>query len=273
MMLRIFLFLFLMIGFSSKSNACSIVYFIDSISGKIYVANNEDYWYNIKDYIQILPAEKDKHARLWYGWDNFAQGGVNSAGLFFDGAVTPEQEIPAGYKQANGRNLGDEILAYCKTVDEAADYFEKEKIAIKNGHLLFGDGSGNALVLEWVKGKREIVRIKNNVLVATNFLLSDTSSGNYPCYRYKSIHQRIKKLVESKQAIDLKNFGNVIAGAAQTPRFDENGKEGGTLYSSFINITDMKFVLVPKLDNTKVIILDLKDEFANSKKRKIKLYK
>ena len=63
--------------------ACSVLYYIDAKTGKIYVANNEDIWYDVNPYIQILPATKSKYARLWYGWDNFAQGGINQAGLFF----------------------------------------------------------------------------------------------------------------------------------------------------------------------------------------------
>lgn len=218
-----------------------------------------------------MPAKKNKNARLWYGWDNFSQGGVNSKGLFFDGAVTPKQDIPAGYNSPNGRNIGDEILAYCNTTDEAIVYLEKEKIAIGSGHMLIGDATGNAAVIEWVNGKRNIVPIKSNILIATNFLLSDTNAGNYPCYRHYTIQERLKKLTDSERTINLKNFSNAMAGAAQIPQKDNNGRKGGTLYSSFINITDMEFVIVPKLDNSKLIKLDLKNEFKKSRKRKIKL--
>jgi hypothetical protein len=52
---------------------------------------------------------------------------------------------------------------------------------------------------------------------------------------------------------------------------NESGRVGGTLYTSFINITDMEFVLVYKLDNHKLTRLDLLDEFAKKRKQKIKL--
>ncbi|HMR41129.1 MAG TPA: hypothetical protein PKA90_11930 [Ignavibacteria bacterium] len=73
----------------SETNACSVIYYIDKITGNIYVANNEDYWYDTDAYIQIMPGSENEFARLWYGWDDFAQGGINEHGLFFDGAVTP----------------------------------------------------------------------------------------------------------------------------------------------------------------------------------------
>ena len=263
--------LFVSLAFiSNKSFACSIVYYVDSTTGKIYVANNEDYWYKTKNYMQIMPAKKGKMARIWYGWNKFAQGGINSSGLFMDGAATPKQRIPKGYRNPNGRNVGDEILAYCHTVQEAIDYLEKEKIAVSEGHIFLGDSTGNAAIVEWVKGKKNIINIESNVLIATNFLLSDTNAGNFPCVRYQSIEERINNLKESNDSINLRSFGNVIAGAVQPPIKDSNGKEGGTLYSTFIDIKDGVFVLVPKLDNKRVIKLDLNDEFRRKRRKKIK---
>lgn len=64
------------------TNACSVLFFIDSTTGKVYVVNNEDYWYDVNAFIKIESKSKNQLARLWYGWDKFAQGGVNEAGLF-----------------------------------------------------------------------------------------------------------------------------------------------------------------------------------------------
>lgn len=226
-----------------KAYSCSVIYYIDKVTGNIYVANNEDYWYDVKAYIQINPSTKNQLARLWYGWDNFAQGGINEAGLFFDGAVTPEQEIPNGYGSPKG-NLGDEILANCKNVKEAIDFLEEKKIALKSAHMLFGDANGDAVVLEWVNGIKKLVAIRENKIVMTNFLLSDTTQGNFPCYRYRNIQNNIEALQTQEDTVSFLQLANVLGSAAQTPREDEHGKIGGTLYSSFINITDMEFVLV-----------------------------
>lgn len=246
-------------------------YFIDKATGKIYFVNNEDYLYNVKAYIQINPKTKDEFARLWYGWDDFAQGGINEFGLVFDGAVTPKQKIPEGYYNPNGRNVGDEILAECKTVKEAVDFLEKEKIAISEGHMMFGDNFGNAIVLEWVNGEKKIIQKKDNFIITTNYLLSDTTAGNFPCRRYQSIEERNNQLNNCMEDLDFKKIGNAIGGAAQSPQKDENGRIGGTLYTSFINISDMEFILVYKLDNSKITKMDLKKEFEKTRKQKIKL--
>jgi len=263
---------FLLFGLLSTRTieACSVLYYVDPQSGKIFVVNNEDYWYDTEAYIRIIPGSRNKLARLWYGWDNFAQGGINEAGLFFDGAVTPQQDLPGGGNGPKG-NLGDEILAKCRTVDEALLLLEKREIALDNAHMMFGDGSGNAVVVEWMDGQRKLIRMENNRLLMTNFLLSDPAQGNYPCPRYQSIEERLDKLEDSDKTVDMKVVGQTLAAAVQIPREVEDARVGGTLYTSFINISDMEFVLVYQLDNKRITHLDLKEEFQRGKKRRIRL--
>jgi choloylglycine hydrolase len=251
--------------------ACSILYYIDKRTGKIYVANNEDYWYDVKPYIQIMPRSENKLARLWYGWNNLAQGGINEAGLFFDGATTPEQKIPEGYVTEYKGNLGDELLASCKTVKDAIYFLEQRKIAIPEGHIMFGDSSGSASVIEWVHGEKRIIPISDNKLVITNFLLSDTTAGNFPCKRYNSINENIKLFEVEQDTMTLTRLKNTVEKAVQLPKSNEEGRQIGTLYSTFLNISDMQFVLVYKLDDTKMVKLNLNSTFKNKKKRRISL--
>lgn len=252
------------------STACSILYYIDSKTGKIYVVNSEDYWLDVDAYIQIEPKTKHEFARLWYGWDNFAQGGINDKGLFFDAAVTPEKEKIKGYGNPKN-NLGDKILANCSTVEDALKFLEKEKIALNKSHMMFGDRTGKAVVVEWVNGERTLHWIENNKLIMTNFLLSEPEAGNHPCYRYESIQERISEMEKSGEEINLLKVGNTFGQAVQPPMANEEGRVGGTVYTSFIDITDNKFFLSYKLSNKNVIKLDLNLEFEKQKSQKIEL--
>ena len=258
--------------FSVKAFACSIVYYVDSKTGKIFFVNNEDYWYDVKPYIQIIPDSKNELGRIWYGWNNFGQGGVNEKGLVIDGAVTPEQKIPSGYSAPKG-NITDDILAKCSAVDEAIQYLESRKIALNGAHILLGDKSGKAVILEWINGVKQIVLIKNHRLVATNFNLSDANQSETTCWRYPIIQKGLDELDarDIKDTIDLKAVGNVIAKAVQPPQADSTGKVGGTLYTTFIDLTEMKLVLVYKLDNSKIQKLDIITELHTGKERKIRL--
>jgi penicillin V acylase-like amidase (Ntn superfamily) len=252
------------------SFACSVLYYVDSTTGKIYVVNSEDYWLDVDAYIQIEPTSKKKFARLWYGWKNFAQGGINEKGLFFDAAVTPSQERIKGYGNPKN-NLGDKILASCSTVEEALLMLEKEKIALNKSHLMFGDKTGKAVVVEWVAGERILHWIQDNKLIMTNYLLTEPEAGNFPCRRYESIEDRISEMEKSGDEITLLKVGNTFGQAVQLPMKNEAGRVGGTVYTSFIDITDNKFFLSYQLSNENMIKLDLNAEFSKMKRQKIKL--
>jgi penicillin V acylase-like amidase (Ntn superfamily) len=252
----------------NRSEACSVLYYVDSNTGNIYVVNSEDYWLDVNAYIKIEPKTKHKFARLWYGWDNFAQGGINDQGLFFDAAVTPEQKKIKGHKIPN-HNIGDKILAHCSNVAEALEFLENNKIASRDGHLMFGDKTGKAVVVEWVDGKRMLHWIENNRLIMTNFLLSRPEAGNYPCTRYSSIEKRLSELEKSGKDISLLDIGNTFGLAVQAPTKKDDGRVGGTVYTSFINITENKFVLSYKLSNEDIVKLDLNTEFQKSKPHRI----
>jgi len=252
--------------------ACSVLYYKDLATGKIYAVNAEDYYLDVDAYIQIEPKSKRKFARLWYGWDDFAQGGINEQGLFFDAAVTPEQPRIKGYRNPRN-NLGDKILARASTVEEALEILEKEKIALNKSHMLFGDSTGQAVIVEWVGGERKLHWIEDNKLVMTNFLLSEPEAGNYPDFRYKSIIDRINELESGEQEINLNKIGNTVGLAVRPAREDENKRLGGTVYVSFIDVTENKFVLSYRLSNDDLVILDLEDEFAKSKRQTINFEK
>lgn len=136
---------------------------------------------------------------------------------------------------------------------------------------MLGDKTGKAVVVEWVNGVRKLHWIKDNKLIMTNYLLSEPKAGNYPCYRYNSIEDRISEMERSGEEINLLKVGNTFGQAVQTPRESEEGRVGGTVYTSFIDITDNKFFLSYKLSNEKVIKLDLNIEFDKTKRQKIKL--
>jgi choloylglycine hydrolase len=62
---KIFIIILLIIVAMQSTFGCSILYYIDSISGKIYVVNNEDYWYDVDPFVRIEP--KSKKNTLIYG--------------------------------------------------------------------------------------------------------------------------------------------------------------------------------------------------------------
>ena len=250
--------------------ACSVIYYRDTVSGSIYVVNNEDYWLDTETYLQIQPRKKGEYARIWYGWDDFAQGGINEKGLFFDAATTPEQVRIRGFSNPKS-NLGDQLLAQCATVEEAIEFLQRKKIALTNSHLMFGDKSGEAVIIEWVDGKQELIWIKSDRLIMTNFLLANPGAGNSPCYRYQAITSSLDTALKESAALTLGSLGNLMARVAQLPTETAKGRMVGTLYTSFINITNNEFYLSFKLNTSHVLKLDLTTVFEERKRRRITL--
>ena len=70
---------------------------------------------------------------------------------------------------------------------------------------------------------------------------------------------------------DLLKIGNTFGQAVQPARELENGRIGGTVYTTFMDITENKFFLSYKLSDENVVKLDLTKEFAKSKRQKIEL--
>ena len=256
-------------GITPALEACSILYYFDESTATAYVANNEDYWYDQSVVLKKPRTRKGEYARLWYGWDDFAQGGVNEQGLFLDGAVIPERRIPDGLKPPQG-NLGDRLLANCQTVKEALQLLETEAVGLTNAHLMIGDASGSAVVIEWDENGRHLQWVEDGHLVITNFSLSPQPNEVAMCPRYQSIKERISAFRERAVPPTLLIVGNFLGAAAQPPRTDENGRMAGTLYSTFIDLKQLQLVFVPKLDSSKAEKLDLGALFSERKEKTLR---
>jgi choloylglycine hydrolase len=260
--------LIVLVQFSGK--ACSIVYYVDSVSGKIFALNNEDYWYDVKPYLKLVPGKNQEYSRLWYGWKNFAQGGINEAGLFFDVATTEKQALPSGYAPAKG-NLGDRILASCKNVKEVLEYFERYKIAYEGGNFLFGDSTGTSVVISWENSRQTIYYKNQNYLIATNTSLTQCPGDSCSCWRYKAMEKEIKRLNAENKPHDIKEVGTILGKSVQVAAKNSSGRTGGTLYSTFINISDMEMICVFKYSTQTILRFNLREEFAKRKSRKVRL--
>lgn len=249
---------------SSWAHACSIFFIADpSKENSYYFGNNEDYWFDVKPFLQVQTGGNG-YRRIWYGWYQFwvfrpfAQGGINEKGLLFDAAVVPRQEAPTGYRKVN-YNLGDDLLATCKDVTEAIEYFERKRIAYSGSHLFFADRSGDAAILEWMDGRSVVTRIHNSSLIATNFLLSAPERGNYPCKRYSTLKSMIDGNEHDEWSID--KVVDMAFSAVRSEASTVDGRMGGTLYTVVVDIGEQVMRVYLKGNKAKFIELDLSDEF------------
>lgn len=133
-----------------RSSACTL--FKITQGGRTMVGNNEDAW-GLDPWIRFVPAREGGHGVAYVGHrDGLPQGGMNDAGLVFDGLVVPFKAMQA----RPGRTpVGDtfafveHLLRTCATVADVRtllagyDWTSQQRAII-----LFVDRAGNYLVME-----------------------------------------------------------------------------------------------------------------------------
>ena len=90
--------------------ACSM--FSYTVDGKTIVGNNEDY-FDPDTWMWTMKAGKGKYGSVFFGMGNFfAQGGMNEAGLVFDGFAMEAKTIKntEGKKSMNPAKLMQKVM-------------------------------------------------------------------------------------------------------------------------------------------------------------------
>src|SRR5688572_8392247 len=121
------------------SFACLV--FCVSDGEQVLAGNNEDYF--VPDTrMWFVPAEAGKHGRVYFGYvDGFPQGGLNDAGLFFDGlALDPQPVTGSPDLPAPPGNLADIAMAECERVEQVIELFElHDRRMFSRAQLFFAD--------------------------------------------------------------------------------------------------------------------------------------
>ena len=130
---------------------------------------------------------------MYVGYENGApQGGMNEAGLFFDGFAVERQS--ATKQKAKPRlegSLADKAMAECRTVEEVVRLYERyDRSDLESGVLMFADGRGRAVAIE----ADAIVRKKGPSFVQTNFRQSTTPKTAVSCPRFQAATRGLERM-------------------------------------------------------------------------------
>ncbi len=233
------------------AHACTA--FVVYRNGLALAGNNEDFW-ETDTKIWYIPKEGSnrgvagKLGRVYFGFDDFfAQGGMNEAGLFFDGFATAENKL----KNLDNRprfegNMTDYVMANCKTVSEVVAVFEKHELSfLTNAMLMFGDQYGDSVIIEG----DDLLRIKGDHQVVTNFYQSLTPADECPCPRYEAAVQALGKGV----AVSVESCRDVLAATRQN-------RGAPTQYSNVYDLKNGLVYLYHFHNFEEVVRIDLKEE-------------
>lgn len=202
-------FLLFIITSSTTLVACSG--FTIQKDNQVLIAHNKDWW-TPETTIHVYPAEEGSYACLFFEIPfphifnqdyRVLAGGMNEKGLCYESFVTPFN--PASFdlfKPPLFKNPVDYLLKEYTTVEEVISYLESHNLFFLNyilsyGQLFVADKSGDAAIIEG----DDILRIQDDYQICTNFLQSNPSLGNYPCWRYDTLDQALSNTTKINNSI------------------------------------------------------------------------
>jgi len=123
-----------------------------TINGHTWLGSNEDSW-RLGSRIWFEGRRLGKYGSLYVGYgDGFPQGGMNEAGLAFDGLTIIRKSVandPAKKTIADPTAFMKSIMQNCSTVEEVKAYASQfNRTPFNSGVLLFSDRAGKYLVME-----------------------------------------------------------------------------------------------------------------------------
>jgi len=238
--------------------ACLILFITDG--KEVLVANHED-WYASDAEVTFVPASPGKFGMVYFDFasEGTAQGGMNTAGLFFDGTATPKASYPDNSLKKNCNcYIWTKILEECSTVEQAIQYAKTYRIPeIERVHVLFADSSGHSAIIGVYDGKLQVTRnpqsAKGSHQVLTNFNITDPSyGGELPCRRF----QTAEAMLKSDSSATVENLTKILSKTHQ---------DSLTVYSNIYNLTKKKVYVFSKRNFTRSFRIDLEKELSKGK--------
>ena len=219
--------------------------------GRVLFGNNEDYL-DPETRVWFVPATGERHGVMYLGFDNgFPQGGMNDAGLAFDGFATGAKPLrQQDGKRAYPGNPIVEAMETCATVEEVVAFLETVDLSplLTRAMLFFADASGDAVIVEG----DEFLRKSGDWQAITNFYQSEHEDDRAQCPRYAAA----VKVIEARDAVTVDMCERALAASAQ------RGKVIATLYSNVFDLSARTARLYLFHDFEHVVELDLAAELA-----------
>ena len=251
------LFTTLILLSSTTSIACSG--FMVKNGENVLIGHNKDWW-NPETTMYVYPTEENIHGRMFFEItfphpfnSNYRvlAGGMNDQGLCFESFVTPFNLASFElFKPPLFKNPVDKLMQEYSTVEEVIAFIESHNLFFLNYILAFGqifvaDQTGDAVIIEG----DELIRINGDYQICTNFLQSNPSLGNYPCWRY----EYLTNAFEQNTSLSVPYFTSLLEYVQIYPQ-----------YSWIFNPNNLSLYVYHFHDFDQLIHFDLNKEFTKN---------
>ncbi len=238
----------LCMGFVSPVFSCLIVVISDG--QRVLVGNHED-WFARDARVIFTPPQKGTYGHVLFDFasEGYAQGGMNTQGLFFDGTATPYVPISFPDKPVFDGYIWKALLEKCANIEEALDFLTNFKLPdLEAAHILLADRSGQSIVLGAYDGELTIHSQKAPYYVLTNFNPTDPEyGGETACPRY---HKAVEML-EINASVSIETVRSILS---------ETHQEELSVYSNIYDLTDGDIYIFQLADFQRVARFNLFDE-------------
>ena len=226
--------------------ACS--FFCAARNGEVLMAGNED-WHDPFSKIWTRPSTKDNYGIIYLGHSDYqAQIGINEYGLAFDFAAIDKVEGKNNIEKTTFEDdLFSEILAKCKTVDEALSFLKKYQFHTPFSQALLADATGNSILIN----QDAIIKRIGDYQISTNFNACNISSKNYDCLRYDIVDKGLSK----RKPISIDSFRTLLSRVRQ-------GGNNPTQFSYVFNLKRGEIYLYSFNNYENVVKLNVKEELS-----------
>ena len=246
-LLPLIFFTFYNAGFS-----CTVV--IAWEGDKVLVGNNED-WYDMNAKYWYEPSDKNnKYGAIFFGFKKegkYAQGGMNSEGLFFDGLYIEKIKLEKSTrldKKAAPQHVFKKMLHNASTVEEALEYLEPYFIPfIKSVQIVIADKKGDYAVLN-VNGITRRRLEKEKFVLISNFPAEEISPKSYSDPQFDKAQFELENSTSFTTDV-IKNTLNIC---------HQNGKVK-SVYSNIFDLTDQRITNYYLYDFKQPYIIDVKN--------------
>ncbi len=239
-------------GFFMIPDSYSCSMFKITMHGKTMVGNNEDYW-NPNGRVWFEKGDKGEYGVFYVGFDNFwPQGGMNQAGLVFDGFAEDYKAISDTLgKKPLTMSFLREIMRRCATVDEVKNYFSQFNLSgLETSMYFFVDKSGKYLVVE---GDSLIIGEKESYIVSNFYPSQIKNECDVPLPYY----QKGRKYLENNKDISVAFCSSVMDTMHQ-----ERPWGAGTMYTTIYDLEEGVIYLYFFRDYTHVVKFNFDEELA-----------
>jgi len=227
--------------------------FLASGEDGVLFGNNEDFW-NPATKMWFVTAAEGGYGAMFFGFDNLSpQGGMNEAGLAFDGFATrPKPVTETAEKESFNGNLVLKVMTECATIAEVLKVYQGYDLArMERFMLMFADATGDSVIIEG----DEFIRKSGGFQVVTNFYQSEDPTGKNAygegkaCSRFEVANRMLGRtkrvnISDAREVLDAVHIEG----------------ESNTLYSNIYDLDDRLVYVYNFHDFDNEVVIDLSEE-------------